>query len=52
MTVAGLLSLVKLVSKQAVPVPNAILALFNGVIEARRTMYESYLMFVAGKPDP
>lgn len=51
-TVASLLSLVNLVSKQAVPVPNAILALFHSVIEARRTMYESYLMFVAGKPDP
>ncbi|KAI1769818.1 hypothetical protein F4818DRAFT_314205 [Hypoxylon cercidicola] len=51
-TVSGLVTLSKLIAKHIDFVPPAILGLFDAVIQARTTAYESFQQFVANKPDP
>ncbi|KAJ2996581.1 hypothetical protein NUW58_g928 [Xylaria curta] len=51
-TVSSLVSLSKLIAKHINPVPSAILALFDSVIQARTATYEFFQQLVANKSDP
>ncbi|KAK5633104.1 hypothetical protein RRF57_008818 [Xylaria bambusicola] len=51
-TVAGLVSLSKLIAKHTDPIPSAILALFNSAIQARTAAYGIFQQLVANKSDP
>ncbi|KAI0506199.1 hypothetical protein F5B22DRAFT_470697 [Xylaria bambusicola] len=51
-TVAGLVSLSKLIAKHIDPIPSTILALFNSVIQARTAAYGIFQQLVANKSDP
>ncbi|KAL7621943.1 hypothetical protein AAE478_007443 [Parahypoxylon ruwenzoriense] len=51
-TVSSLVSLSKLIAKHIDPIPSAILALFDSVIQARAATYEAFQQLVANKSDP
>jgi hypothetical protein len=51
-TVAGLVSLSKLIAKHINSVPHAILGLFKSVIQARTSQFEAYSQLVVKQSDP
>lgn len=51
-TVAGLVSLSKLIAKHISSVPHAILGLFKSVIRARTSQFEAYSQLVVKQSDP
>jgi len=51
-TVAGLVSLSKLIAKHVTPIPHAILCLFDSVIQARSNQYKAFTERVADNSDP
>lgn len=52
LTVAGFVSLCKLIAKHIDPVSPAILGLFNSVIQARSAQYQAFSSLVSNKSDP
>ncbi|KAI1112357.1 hypothetical protein F5Y14DRAFT_442694 [Nemania sp. NC0429] len=51
-TVSSLVSLSKLIAKHINPIPSAILSLFDSVIQARTTTYQTFQQLIANKSDP